>query len=445
MFHLSVTQTIHLLICHPHDPALLAVRIARDTWWPSCTTTRNVRLAQLVSRYLHACAIDGCVRFLAIHAYRPATQVLHWLVVVDADQEDVAPFGWQPVAVLRQTATSEAGDGAILDQFCEMTSPGHDGGTYTHRGWMARAKLWIADVHVPLRVARLRVQPFEALAMRTMFASGFAVVPPAVFFKGDDGRPYLEPRINRWLRGIWPEAFAETLACDTARGWWLTAAAAGRPLEGRDLVRAAVGVARIQQATVAADDGGLLIRRDPVGLATLPGAVARCIDDLSVDVDAAGDGRSAQIASRFEQVCQRLMALDLPLVWVHEDLTPGNVLCGEESLVFLDVGCSHRGIPPVAIVPLVELADSERARQSILDAYVDAWPRSQQAAVRIAAQYAPAVRLALQLQRHRELYEPDAKRSGMSHLLGRGLAYGLRHLAAVVARLDARSEGSLDD
>lgn len=255
-------------------------------------------------------------------------------------------------------------------------------------GWHVAATSWVADRLGALGIA----QTGPAEQLRSWQRSAMVRVPTSqgeMYFKAVPPMFGHEPALTAALAALAPGRVAAPLATDSDRGWMLTPAIAGRPLDERpeiELWQAALhSFARLQIASAEhlralqqsglperplqrlADQIGPLLDNRP---ATLPGRPA----GLSPEQRAALAG----LAPRLRQMCAELDSYGLPPTIEHGDFWAGQIIAGRDGFSFLDWSDSSISHPFFSLLLfLLEAEDhfpkEPRARERLRDAYLEPW------------------------------------------------------------------------
>jgi hypothetical protein len=215
-----------------------------------------------------------------------------------------------------------------------------------------------------------------------------------VYFKAGPGRVNAEAGLTQVLRRLLPEVFAETLAHDPEREWWLYAGVPGFPLSEsfteQDGLLAVRTLARTQirvcgERAMAAQlkgrelTGRILFARANETVAQL----SRKTPARSKAVDRGPSDAAVLWSSIKEDVarcCDSLDVLQLPPTWVPSDFWSANILRDHSATRLIDVEDSYLGPAPLAVWRF--LTDIDRhfrhdrgVRERMENAFKDEWRR----------------------------------------------------------------------
>jgi hypothetical protein len=162
-----------------------------------------------------------------------------------------------------------------------------------------------------------------------------------------------EPRLTAGLFARWPDRVAEVLGHDEERAWLLLADAGtpigvfGNPPEA--WLAALPLYAELQRGEAAHMHEHLTHHVPDLRVATLP---AWYEDLLQHDLPLEGDeiGRLRRFAARFAELCEELVAHDVPETVQHDDLHMANVYAHGEQLRLLDWGDASISHPFASLV-----------------------------------------------------------------------------------------------
>jgi hypothetical protein len=259
-----------------------------------------------------------------------------------------------------------------------------DGRAWTEHGWRDHVRRWIDDAvgraggGVVRDVVQIRAWPSSSvLRVRAdAFVCYFKAVPTSVA---------VEARVTSYLATHFTEFVPRLLAADPARGWLLTEAFDGLPLDDSlELLRwqrAARRYGELQLATV-----------DHVPRLEALGCPRRTLGMLAAELHELFD--DGAIVAELCRRCDVLAQSPLPYTLDHGDLWPGNVLSDDRTSVVIDWEDACIAPPLIGLAPLIaglsevpstSAEDLEHVQQAYLAAFAElASPAELHALLRLA-------------------------------------------------------------
>lgn len=213
----------------------------------------------------------------------------------------------------------------------------HEGSPFMQSRWIGDVAGWIAAVtghDAGSLIGRAQIHRAEAEGAVVSFRAGAELL----HFKGSTRAPFTEALVTQAIERRLPALVAPTIAFDRGRGWWLTRHVEGLPIETRHWpahLIAANEWARLQLAT--AEETAALIatagvpRLDATTLYTAAVAALDVVDIASSTVSIAHV--QAAVTARLSGPLVR----NVPLLALHFDAAPRNVLWNGDRAVFLDL------------------------------------------------------------------------------------------------------------
>jgi hypothetical protein len=241
----------------------------------------------------------------------------------------------------------------------------------------AAAEAWIRAHVDPVGAIETGHLRAWATVLRVPLADGVA------WFKASSPVQAFEPRLTAELFARWPDRVAEVLGCDEERGWLLLADA-GTPIGSSGNPPQAWLVAlplyaELQRGEAAHTHHHLGHGVPDLRVATLPA----CYEELlGRDLPLAREelGRLRGFAPRFEQLCGKLAAHEVPETVQHDDLHMANVYAMGEQLRLLDWGDASISHPFASLVVTFRfleerngLAPGDPWFARLRDAYLEPW------------------------------------------------------------------------
>jgi len=278
--------------------------------------------------------------------------VLRWLALAEADPAGLSPPRLEPyvekwLAIARGAPVPEG------------RAP------WARPGWLTEASEWLES-----SIAEADLQQTEPIELVEQWPL------PCVLRCATDGGPvYLkavfstfrhEPSLTQALGKEHPRLVPEILAVDLSRGWMLMRELPGSLIgelgveTWADALRAAAGVHRARTSELF--ELGAHDRR-----------LAALAIEIKSAFEAAGMAGNAPAIRELESRCEELGEGPLPQTLVHGDLHPWNVMVDGDELRIFDWSDACVSHPLFDLPTFLQRADDERARESMLDAYLGAW------------------------------------------------------------------------
>jgi Phosphotransferase enzyme family len=363
------------LLRHPTEPRVLLLRGDRTWRLPSVLATRDTWIADALA------AVPAYERRLGTRPW--ILRALGWTDGA-AVQELVVDDEWRPPANgrwagredldrLRVDEEQRAVAAAYLDAL-ETVPPQRP--PWARVGWCDEVRAWLE-----VELARLGRRFVGLEQVKTWSISTVLRVESDrgdLWFKASAALPLFvnEALVMQRLAERFPGHVPAPVSVDAERGWILLepfeVVGWSAPLDVRcELFRRFAGL-QLRTAELATEllAGGCLDRR----LDVLEGQV----DALLADRPALHGLTTAEVralrrlAPRFHELCRHLGALGLPATLVHGDLHPANVAHVGGDLAYFDWTDACVAHPFVDLHSLQWVQD-ERAREALLDAYLEPW------------------------------------------------------------------------
>jgi hypothetical protein len=416
-----VRHRYHLIVEHRESGDILAWRHRVGWLLPHVAAAARQRPSEIIGRTIRLSDGYGLIRYITGGTIDPAISEVNWLCVIDAEQvASHHDLTWCAPDTLDGTPLVPY-QRAALDRYRQGRSSGRRG-PFEDRHWPDQVRHWVAEATGgtagSVRFAKqYRASPHDTVAALDTDAG-------RMFFKGSASMPFREACVSMALAEAVPTHFAETVAYDSDRGWWLTRGLPGR-WPGRDraeyfaVVDALVAVQRnlLGQHSWRAAPG---VRTESV--AELSERILEEASRLSsarldpVRASVSPTTRAA-LATELRQASDALEALCPPMTWIHTDLAPVNVLLSPDSVHFIDLGEAWLGPAAAAIEFFIEQFTGPNAPDGQTVAalrrhYVEQWSdlydaREMEATRESVSLFVPVIRAVYGIDRVRALTQNE--------------------------------------
>lgn len=387
----------HIVIVDPGTGFVVVEEDARGWSLPFCHGRAIERGSLHVARYLSRLNLPGSLVYMVpARDRRGDCQAWHCVVRASEPTELETRYLSRDPERLDPGRSLIPGQIAALERYLAWQKQPPRGGPFVNLCWLDDVRQWIDARLLPEStlgasvVTLYRATPAEVVAV-------FETHGGAVCFKGRTPGLRQEAALTSLLAKHFPEHFAQPLAYDERRGWWLTQRIRGRCLSMTPTLAEAMQVietmARIQRDAVELSD-----KIRALGVATLDAQgcqrfVERLVQyferaSLRREIESSWSrARLDRTIAALRWLCSSLASHEIPTSWVHTDLAFGNVIVNEAGAIsFIDLEGSCLGIPCVAAQQFLEnfnvSFESEQSRCELIanrlaEVWGAAWPAAQ--------------------------------------------------------------------
>jgi hypothetical protein len=392
----------HLLVLDPTHTRILAARPVRSWLLPHLKFRGLTRQPRVLTPYLAHIGVDAatpiheallCNGLGLDHGCGPDPSVAHRYVALEAQawrdhveqahDEDISVRGrltWEPIAPLlrEQLAVLPVQETAVRTCLERLT---HAVAPFDSPAQLRAAKEWVRE-HLDARGIAITGEIVHERRDRFDMVLRVPTSGAVLWFKGGPRRMMQEVRLTEELHRLMPDRFAETIAIDTQRHWWLTSGTPGRALSeiaaasrSEVDVEAVHALAATQRQTLAAPAIANLLANRRYGAAQHQAVAARVIDLLSQGPyrDKWPRERLSRLQRRMHDAGERLMSHGLPASWTPGELVAAHLFQDDDGRVrFAGVEDSYLAPPTLALLTFVDEVDPAIIVR-LEEAYVDAW------------------------------------------------------------------------